>query len=512
MHASTPVLPGLPDRHAEMRIGGLYWLACESPDTADRLCTQLLSSLPTSARAMLVNAAGASRDLVKSIPDNCGPGHLTLFDLPRMSPLRLIQALRQDVPRVRGGEQALWLIRVPHTGWDELVAQSLALWCSRAQDWLRSVGSTLLVVGDTPPPALIDILVRHNDNLSGLAQVYIAQGARHLLVHFWSNESGVNGPHDFLLLDEGKGFRVSPRPDDERAAPTTNDQRQVLAETAVLGGETPPTAQWQLFDDPDALLERGMDAQAATVIFALSGTEDVNALATRLYQLRSHCGRSVRLVVREMLQGLRQHEEQLLLASGANLVVPHGTPFLRFLTLVRSIQGHRWQRPLAAEPSTLLARLQPLQVRGSLSPRAFAAAVKKMTDNTVGTEVRHQLLRLQPLATLSPTVVLQQLQLRRYGDIACIAGDVPYLFLFACSPSLVDAALRNVFRLPWQNVLAGYESVLPSQVLAMPQFQSDVVAEVDALALDPVDAQPDTEALRPLQPQKVSLQSLDTRQ
>ncbi len=512
MHASTPVLPGLPDRQAEMRTGGLYWLACESPDTADRLCTQLLMSLPASARALLVNAAGASRDLLKAIPDEYGPGHLTLFDLPTMSPRRLIQALRQDVPRVRGGEGALWLIRVPHKGWDELLAQSLALWCSRAQDWLRSVGSTLLVVGDTPPPALLDILLRHNDNISGLAQVYIAQGARHLLVHFWSNDAGVNGPHDFLLLDEGSGFRVSPRPEDDSAAPTTNDQRQVLAQTAVLGGETPPTAQWQLFDDADALLEQGMDAQAATVIFALSGTDDVNALATRLYQLRSHCGRSVKLVVREMLQGLRQHEEQLLLASGANLIVPQGTPFLRFLTLVRSIQGHRWQRPLAAEPSTLLARLHPLAVRGSLSPRAFAAAAKKMADNTVGTEVRHQLLRLQPLPTLSPTVVLQQLQLRRYGDIACIAGDVPYLFLFACSPSLVEAALRNVFRLPWQDVIAGYESVLPSQVLAMPQFQSDAVADVDAMALDPADAQPATEAFRPLQPQKVSLQALEARQ
>ncbi|MEG1039067.1 MAG: cellulose biosynthesis protein BcsE [Pseudomonas sp.] len=512
LHASTPVLPGLPDRQAHMRTGGLYWLACESPDTADRLCTQLLSSLPASARALLVNAAGASCDLVKQIPDERGPGHLSLFDLPKMSTTRLIQAVRQDVPRVRGGENAFWLIRVPHTGWDELVAESLALWCSRAQHWLRSVGSTLLVVGDSPPPALLDILLRHNDHLSGLAQVYVAQGARHLLVHFWSNDAGVSGPHDFLLLDEGSGFRVSSRPDDDNLAPTTNDQRQVLAQAAVLGNEAPPTTQWQLFDAPDALLERAMDAQAATVIFALGGTDDVNSLATRLYQLRSHCGRSVKLVVREMLQGMRQHEEQLLLASGANLIVPQGTPFLRFLTLVRSIQGLRWQRPLAAEPSSLLARLHPLQVRGSLSPKAFAAAVKKMSDNTVGTEVRHQLLRLQPLPTLNPSVVLQQLQLRRYGDIACVADGVPYLFLFACSPTQVDAALRNVFRLPWQQLLASVESVLPSQVLPLPQFQSDAEAPADASLLAPVEAAADAEAFRPLQPRKISLQSLESRQ
>lgn len=467
--------------------------------------------LPASSRAFLVNAVGASRDLVKSIPDEYGPGHLTLFDLPPMSARRLIQALRQDVPRVRDGEQAFWLVRVPLKDLDERQATLLAQWCARVQHWLRSVGSTLLVVGDTPSPALLDILIRHNDNLSGLAQVYIGQGARHLLVHFWSNEAGVSGPHDFLLLDDGAGFRVSALPDDDRAAPTTNDQRQVLAETAVLNDEAPPP-QWQLFDDPDALLERGMDAQAATLIFALGSPDEVNALATRLYQLRSHCGRSVKLVVREVLQGLRQHEEQLLLDSGANLIVPMGTPFLRFLTLVRSLQGQRWQRPLATEPSSLLTRLHPLQVRGSLSPRAFAAAVKKMTDNTVGTEVRHQLLRLQPLSTLNPSVVLQQMQLRRYGDIACIAGDSLYLFLFACNPSQVESALRNVFRLPWQDVIVGYESVMPSQVLSMDRFQSDAIAPVDALVMDPAQAQPDTEAFRPLQPQKVSLQALETRQ
>lgn len=512
MHASTPVLPGLPDRQVEMRTGGLYWLTCETPETANRLCTQLLTGLPASQRAFLVNAAGDSRDLVKGIPDHFGPGQLTLFDLPAMSPKRLIEALRQDVPRVRDGEGALWLVRVPLKGLDERVSQMLGQWCVRIQDWLRSVGSTLLVVGDAPPPALLDILLRYNDNLSGLAQAYIGQGARHLLVHFWSNDVGVNGPHDFLLIDEGTGFRVSSLPEDGRVLPASNDQRQVLAQTAVLGAETPPTAHWQLFDDPDALLEQGMDAQAATIIFALDSTDDVNALAVRLYQLRSHCGRSVKLVVREVLQSLRQHEEQLLLASGANLIVPQGTPFLRFLTLVRSIQGQRWQRTLAAEPSSLLARLQPLQVRGSLSPKAFASAVRKMTDNTAGTEVRHQLLRVQPLPRLSPTVVLQQLQLRRYGDIACVAGDDLYLFLFACNPPLVEAALRNIFRLPWQGVIAGYESVVPSQVLALPEFQSEEVAPVDTVAQAPVHVQPDVEVFRPLQPQNVSLQALGARQ
>ncbi len=492
-------------------MGGLYWLACESPDTANRLCRQVLSGLPVSARVLLVNAAGSVRDLVEGIPEDRGPGHLALFDMPAKSPLRMIQAIRQDVPRVKGGQGALWILRVPFKGWDEEVAKSLAEWCARAQNWLRSVGSTLLVVGDTPPPALIDILVRHNDCLSGLGQVYIAQGARHLLLHFWCNEAGVNGPHDFLLPQEGDGFRVLPLPEEDSAPPTANDQRQVWAQAAVLGDEAPPTPQWHIFDDLDALLERALDAQAATLVFALGGSEEVPALAANLYRLRSHCGRSVKLVVREMLHSLRQHEEQLLLASGANLIVPLGTPFLRFLTLMRSIQGHRWRRPLASDPTSLLALLRPLEVRGWLSPKAFAAAVQKMAENTYGTEVRHQLLRLQPLAALEPEAVLQQMELRRFGDIACVAGGAPYLFLFACGTTMVEAALQHVFRLPWQGLIGGFESVLPSSVLGNPEFQADDMLPVEALPLAEVAATTSDAVFVPLRPQRVALETLEAR-
>ncbi|MGL4315110.1 MAG: BcsE family c-di-GMP-binding protein [Pseudomonas sp.] len=511
MCASTLGLPGLPDRQAEMRAGGLYWLACESPDTANRLCRQLLTGQPLSTRAFLVNAAGAARDLLESLPEDAGPGRLALFDLPLLPPMRLIQALRQDVPRVRGGENSLWIIRVPLAGWDEVVEQSLADWCAKAQRWLKSVGSTLLVVGDSPPPALLDILLSHNDCLSGLGQAYVTQGARHLLLHFWCNESGVSGPEDVLLLDAGDGFLVQPRPELESAPLAANDQRQVLALSAALDGELPPTDHWQLFDTPDALLARALEAQAATVVFALAGSEEVPTLAVHLHRLRMHCGRSLKLLVRDMGQGLRNYDEQLLQANGANLVVPPGTPFLRFLELLRSIQGHRWQRPLAPEPSTLLRRMRPLKVRGSLSPRAFAVAVKKMLDNTSGTEIRHQLLRLQPLPALGSAVVLQQLELRGWGDIVCVVDGSLYLFLFACSEPALEARLHEAFRLPWRELVSGFEAGLPWQALAAPGFQSDALPLADAMPLVAAQAAPSPETFQPLRPRPVALAALEGR-
>ncbi|MDF3931319.1 cellulose biosynthesis protein BcsE [Pseudomonas citronellolis] len=511
MFASTLAVPGLPDRQAGMRVGGLYWLTCETQETADRLCRQVLAAQPVATRAVLVNAAGAARELVASIPENQGPGRLGLFDLKPRPPVRLIQALNKDVPRVRGGDDALWVIRVSLKDWDEMVAESLANWCRRAQAWLAAVRSTLLVVGDQPPPALFDMLLRYNDCVSGVGQIYIAQGARHLLQHFWSNEAGVNGPRDFLLPREGEGLRAEEAPEVDSAPPTADDQRQVLAQADALGGEAPPTAQWQVFGDDQALLDEALQAQVATVVFALGSSDEVPALAGDLHRLRKHCGRSLKLVVREMLPSLRQNDEQLLLANGANLIVPAGTPFLRFLTLLRSVQGHRWRRDLAAEPSAVLQRLRPLEVRGSLSPRAFAAAVKKMTDNTAGTEVRNQLLRLQPLPALDAEQVLAELVLRRNGDITCVAGGRLYLFLFACSASAIEPALRNVLRLPWQEVLAGYETVTPYSVLPGAEFQSDSIPTAPALATDPQRAAADNEVFQALRPQPASLASLGAR-
>jgi len=511
LFASTLAVPGLPTRQAGMRTGGLYWLTCETQETADRLCRQVLAAQPASTRAVLVNACGSSRELVAAIPEAQGPGRLGLFDLAPRPPVRLIQALLKDVPRVRGGDRALWLIRASLKDWDEMVAESLANWCRRAQAWLATVRSTLLVVGDQPPPALFDMLLRYNDCVSGVGQIYIAQGARHLLQHFWCNEAGVNGPRDYLLPREGEGLRAMAAPEVDSAPPTADDQRLVLAQADALGGEAAPTAHWQLFGDDQELLERALQAQAATVVLALGSSDEIPELAAALHRLRKHCGRSLKLLVREMLPSLRHNDEQLLLANGANLIVPAGTPFLRFLTLLRSIQGHRWRRELAAEPSTVLQRLRPLALRGSLSPRAFAAAVKTMTDNTAGTEVRSQLLRLQPLPALDADQLLQQLLLRRNGDIACIAGGRLYLFLFGCSASAIEAALRNVLRLPWQELLAGYETVTAYSVLPGAEFHSERLPHAPAQAPEPARAAPDSEVFEPLRPRPASLATLGAR-
>lgn len=511
MLAVTLGLPGLPERQAGLRAGGLCWLTCESQETADRLCRQVIAGLSGSTRALLVNAAGSVRELLAGLPEEQGPGRLGLFDLRPRPPVPLIQALLKDVPRVREGDRALWLIRVSLKDWDELVAESLADWCRRAQAWLASVGSALLVIGDQPPPALLDILLRHNDCISGLGQVYIGQGERHLLQHFWRGDAGISGPHDYLMPREGEGFRVLPRPEAEEGTPTADDQRQVLAQAEVLGGEALPTPLWQLFTDVAELLDQALAAQAATVVFALGSSDDIPALAGHLHQLRKHCGRSLKLAVREVHPCLRQNDEQLLLANGANLVVTAAAPFLRFLALLRSIQGQRWQRVLAPEPSAVLMRLRPLPLRGSLSPRAFAAAVKKMTDNTAGTEVRNQLLRLQPLPALDGEQVLQQMQLSRDGDLACVAGGRVYLFLFACSNSALDAALRNVFRLPWQELLEGYETVTPYSVLPGAEFQSDSIPTASATPVEPQAAAPDHEAFQALRPKRIGLSTLEER-
>lgn len=87
---------------------------------------------------------------------------------------------------------------------------------------------------------------------------------------------------------------------------------------------------WYLFENRDALLEAAQSASAATVIVGIDNSYQLLELAQQLHDLREHCGPQLKIVVREMEPSVRYRDERLLLACGANLIVPDGTLLSRF--------------------------------------------------------------------------------------------------------------------------------------------------------------------------------------
>lgn len=453
----------------ELRQGGVYWLLCEAPADAERLLAQLLAGLEANHQAVLMADRAGHAALLARVPADRGPSRLALHDLPAARAPRALQRLVGELARLDAPDGALLLLRTQASHWQSLRGEPLRQWLRRVRDELAPHRQALLVIAEGAAAELTERLLPLNDDLSGLAQLYRGQGGPRYLLHHWRNALGVCGTRDLALRDSAAGFALVTSGPLRSGESAEDDQRLVLAEREALEGAPTPD-RWQVFEDAPSLRARALRARGASVVFVLHQNPEVEALARTLHEIRQARGVELKLVVREMAPCLRYRDEQLLLAGGATLIVPHGSHLSRFLTLLESIQGQVWQRNGSDDFEALLERLRPLPLSGLLGAAGFAEAVRQMWSGRDRGEISHQLLRLAPREGLDLAAAAGQMRLRRHGDIACIADGNLYLFLFACRAEAVEPALDNVFLLAWQEIFGGYETLADASVLAHPAF------------------------------------------
>lgn len=459
---SIPLLaiPGLSAEHSQFHEQGLYWLACDTTENASTLCRQLIASMPEQTRAALLGDARALRETLGGLDSNCGPVELALYE----SDTRAVLHLMHDLPRIDLPGRVLMAL-VPTSAWE---SGKVEHWCQTLRQAALAAGALIVVISEGQSASLVERLRAFNQSIDGLAQLYRGQGSVRYLQHFWSNRLGVAGPQDFELARHADGLVFA-----GRAVPLTDaggDELECLAQSQVLEGAPALSEHWQVFDSISELGAKASRAVSATVIFAMDGGQRLDVLALQLHTLRQLRGNALKLVVREVAPTLRYQDEQLLLACGASQIVPFGASLSRFLTMVDSIQGYVWRRHLPADFDALLARLRPLPICGLVAPRAFAEAVQQMWHGHRNGEIVHQLLVLRPAPGLSLLQACSRTMFRRDGDIACVVGEVLFLFLFACRSEGVEQALDHIFQLSWKELFISQDVLVSLDSLATPAF------------------------------------------
>lgn len=191
------------------------------------------------------------------------------------------------------------------------------------------------------------------------------------------------------------------------------------------------------------------------MIFALDQSEQIDDLAHQIHNIRRQRGDAIKIVVREMNASLRYSDERLLLACGANLIVPHIAPLSRFLTMLEGIQGQRFSRHVPQDINTLLEALRPLQLKGYLPPAEFCHSVLQLMNNTLLPENgKGVMVALRAVPGLQARQALTLCHLRRYGDVVTVADNHLVLFLSTCRINDLDTALNYIFRLPAAEVFS----------------------------------------------------------
>ena len=485
-------ISGLGAESSQLHEQGLYWLACDAAEDATLLCRQVIEGMPEDARAALIAEPQAMGDVLGALDAAQGPAELALFETTPQSTRHLLQ----DLPRLAPRKRVLVLL-APADAWAGDAAEQ---WCNALRPALLAEAALLLVISGGQGTALVERLRAHNQPLDGLAQVYRGKGGVRYLQHFWSNPLGKTATRDMELVRLAGGFAaaaMAPVPID-----AGGDELLCLAQRPVLEGAPAFSAHWQVHESLEDLSASASRAVSATVIFAIDAGQRLDNLARQLHRLRQLRGNALKLVVREMAPTLRYQDEQLLLACGATLIVPFGASLSRFLTMVESIQGYVWRRHLPSDFDALLARLRPQAICGLVAPRAFADAVQSMWQGVRNGEIVHQLLVLRPAPGLTPRQACSRTVFRRDGDIACVVGDVLFLFLFACRSEGVEQALDHIFQLSWKELFVSQELLVDIDSLTSPAFLDSSLPQQPRP--DPA-AQVPTQAWPTLAPRKVAL-------
>jgi cellulose biosynthesis protein BcsE len=448
----------LQDEQVLLRQGGLYWVSVDLNSDAETLARQFLSALPRAQPTTLVCGGCDPQTLLENLDGESGPERLRLFEVADSDLGMALKSWVSELHRSVRTPGSQILLLLPALAWRRFDARHLQQWCEEVRQWLRQRRCTLVVLCHGQEPALHEELVGLNEELSGLAQLYRRDGSIRYQQHFWHNELGVCTAQDFELEQVDGVFGLSQAQRGNPQAIRADDQRVYLTQRRVLEGAPPLSQQWRLFEERDELLLHALKTRAASVIVAIEGNDQVEDLARQLHKLRNHCGTALKIIVREMEPCLRYRDERLLLACGANLIVPLKASLAHFLSLTDSVQGQLWHYRSEIDFQTLYDRMHPPHVRGLLTPSTFIATLDQVYNGASG-EISHQLLKLQSRGGLEIEQYLSQISLRRYGDIACVLDGTFYLFLFACRADGLEPALGNICRLPWADIFSACESL-----------------------------------------------------
>ncbi len=466
MNRLTLAIGQLRDEQMVLRQGGLYWVATDQAIDAAVLAAQCLAAMPEPARATLLCCGHDSQAVANTLAADAGPGELGLFDIQEADIGLALKALISELNRSVKSPGTVVVLMLPTSAWESEAAPGLRHWCESVGQWLAQRQSTLLVISHGQAPALHDRLLRLNETLSGLAQLYRRDGGTRYQLHYWHSELGVCSGQEFEVEAGEHGFALTAS---EQAGPQlthTDDQRIYLTQRSVLEGSPALSDQWRLFEERDDLLSQARQARAASVIVAIDSNQQVEGLARELYALRERCGSSLKIIVREIEPCLRYRDERLLVSCGANITVPYGTTLAYFFSIIDSVQGQTWRHSRKTDFQSLFERLRPPAERGLMMPAEFLTTVTRIYGGASG-EISHQLLKLRPRGDIGIEQYLNQISLRRFGDLACVVEGHFYLFLFACRADGLEPALGNICRLSWRDLFSDF-MILPG-VDALPR-------------------------------------------
>ncbi|AYA07060.1 cellulose biosynthesis protein BcsE [Rahnella aquatilis] len=480
---------------ARMQAQGLYWVNTESQEAAYHLCGQTVEA---QQGEVPVNVFFPQHNLICTAQENrLSDDDILLTYLKKYQKKtfyyllgngkKAFLSLAADINRLPAHSASLMILLLPVSTWQAVNDKQWVRWLSEMSACVNNKGAAILIICyGAGINAVKTQLHLYHRNICGLADLKTDVEPNQWGVSWWHDNLGAEANTLYPLTRRLTGWEIQKNASAAVSEQTGDDQWMLLAERSVLEGAPALSERWFLFDDNEALSERAAHARSATVIFALTGNDEVEVLARQVHRLRMQRGNGLKIVVREMNSSLRYVDQRLLQACGANLVVPQAARLSNFLTLLDDLQNLTYTRHVPDDIGLLLDSRLPTHHKGYLPLPVFCEVMHDIWNHAaLATESRGILISLRPAAGISPQQAMSLCSLRRDGDILTVTGRHLYLFLSNCQVSDVENVLAFLFNLPVKEVFTS--QTFWSQEL-------DIRTEVLRLAARPPMANPVSEA------------------
>ncbi|ALR78548.1 cellulose biosynthesis c-di-GMP-binding protein BcsE [[Enterobacter] lignolyticus] len=439
------------DEVSHMPTGGVWWMNVERREDAESLLNQTIAAQPFDAKVAAVVMGEKPNKIIK-LHESHGPEKIRIFAMPKNE--NGLYSLYRDLLCSIDPRDYLFILICTDNAWKNIPGERLRAWLNNASRWTNYYHCSLLILNPgNNTDAQLSLLLGEHRSLSGLASLRY-QGDNHLFdIAFWGNEKGLSARQQLQVNYTDGVWKLAEK--EETDIQPRSDEKVVLSNKNVLEGAPALSEYWSLFDSNDAIFNASRTAQAATVIFAVEQTSQIEQLARFIHTLRRQRGTALKIVVREMVASLRATDERLLLGCGANLVVPWNAPLSRCLTLVESVQKQQFHRHVPDEINTLLALTQPLKLRGYQKWDVFCAAVHDIMNNPLlPADNKGVMVALRPVPGLRVEQALTLCRPNRFGDIMTIGNNRLVLFLTFCRVNDLDTALNHIFPLPTGDIFS----------------------------------------------------------
>lgn len=439
------------DEVSHMPVGGVWWINVDRRKDAIDLLNQTVSAQAKEAKVSAILTEDKPREIIK-LSDSGGPETLSLFSMPNRK--EALYSLHRDLLCSIDPQNRLFILLCAEYSWENISANRIRKWLQQSQQWVKYHRCTLLILypGNNNDTQL-SLLLREYRSLSGLARLRYQGDSALFDIAYWGNEKGMSAHQQVQIHRVNNRWKLTQ--DEQTQIQPRSDEKDVLSNKTVLEGAPPLSEHWHLFDTNDGVFDAGLTAQAATLIFSLTQTSQIEQLAQYIHTLRRQRGTALKIVVRESISSLRVTDERLLLRCGANLVIPCSASLSRSLTLIESVQNQQFQRHIPDDIGHLLAITQPLKLRGYQKWDVFCNAVHDtMSNPLLPSEGKGVMVALRPAPGLRVEQALTLCRPNRPGDIMTIGDNRLVLFLTFCRINDLDAALNNIFPLPTGDIFS----------------------------------------------------------